>query len=616
MKKLVLASSVLVLTACATTQKTDIVSQINQEMACYPSAAGGSAAEDWARGYILVQPRAGLSDDKFDEIVRGKGGRSLGRLANLPIHKIAVPENAEDAVVRALSKNPSIKFAEKDMLVAPDEFIPNDPRYSEAWHLATIQAPAAWDLAQGDGIVIAVLDTGVYGAHPDLSSKMVAGWNIPSGNTDTADIHGHGTAVAGFAGADTNNAIGISSVGFNTQIMPIRITNRTDGAAYFSDIAKGVNWAISNGAKVANISFEVVSSSTVKTAAQDMRTKGGVVISGSGNSNIDLGYSDNPYIIVAAATTSSDTRASFSNYGNYVDISAPGANVLTTNRSGSYSSWNGTSFSSPITAGVAALVMSANPSLSPDQVEQVLESSADDLVQGVDWHAYYGHGRVNAAKAVQLALNTSAEDTETPKVTIFSQLPNDVVSGDVLVEVSATDNTGVNEVSLYINGVLLASDIVTPYQFNWDSTQEVDGFVTLTAKASDSALNEGVSAEISVEVKNAPAVDDFTAPEIMINNPVDGGILVRTVNISVTAVDNIEVAETQLFIDGSLVTSIVGGDLSYSWNTRKIADGEYSISASAVDTSGNVVDSSVIIVTKGGIDTTETSTKPVRGKKK
>ena len=614
MKKLLVVGGLLAVSACTSTPKTDFVSQINQEFNKAPSAAG--IGTEWAKGYILVQPRAGLSDEEFDRVLRGNNGRKKERLANLPIHKIEVPEHAEDAVVRALSKNPSIKFAEKDMLVDTSELIPDDPRYADQYHLKIIQASTAWSLSQGDGVVVAVLDSGVYGAHPDLSSKVVDGWNVVSNNADTSDIQGHGTAVAGFVGAATNNLTGIASSGFNAKIMPVRVTNRTDGAAYFSDIAKGINWAANNGAKVANVSFGVVNSSSVRTAAQDMRNKGGVVVSSAGNSNTDLGYSDNPYLITVAATTSSDTKASFSNYGDYVDLAAPGAGVLTTNRSGGYSSWNGTSFSSPITAGVAALVMSANPNLTPDQVETVLENSADDLVAGVDWHMYYGHGRVNAEKAVQLALDTSAQDTEAPQVAIFSPLAGGVVKGSVLVEVSATDNTGVNEVSLYVNGMLLASDITTPYQFSWDSTQEADGFVTLTATASDAVLNEGTSAEVNIEVKNALVVEDYTAPEIMINNPVEGSTLVRTVNISVTAVDNIEVAETQLFINDALVNTIVGGDLSYSWNTRKIADGDYLIRATATDTSGNVVDSSVITVTKGAADTTDTTTAPVRGKKK
>jgi len=605
MKKLVLASSVLVLTACATTQKTDIVSQINQEMESFPSAAGIGASESWAKGYILVQPRAGLSDEKFDEIVRGKGGRSLGRLHGLRIHKIEVPENAEDALVRALSRNPSIKFAEKDMLVTPDEYIPNDPRYSSEWHLPIIQAPAAWDLSQGDGVVIAVLDSGVYGEHPDLSSKMVAGWNVVSGNTDTVDINGHGTGVAGFVGAATDNADGIASAGFNAKIMPIRITNSSDGYALYSDMAKGITWAADHGANVANLSYRAFESSAATAAAQYMRNMGGVVVVSAGNDNADLGYSNNTSMITVAATTSTDVRASFSNYGDYVDVAAPGASVLTTIKSGGYANANGTSFSAPLTAGVIGLIMSANPNLNPDQIEAVLEASADDLIDGVDWHMYYGHGRINAANAVQLALNTAAADTQAPSVTIFSPGVDSIVKGGVLVEVSAVDNTGVNEVSLYANGVLVASDTVSPYQFSWDSTQEVDGTVVLTAKASDASLNEGVSSEHLVTVQNIIVEEDLTAPVVAISNPLDGTSVARTVAIYVDATDNVQIAEIQLMINGAVVSSAAANTLSYSWNTRKAADGVYSISAIATDTAGNVSELSVVNVTVGGGTTTK-----------
>jgi len=605
--KIFLSTSVLLIAGCATTTEPDLISKINQEIECKPSAAGAvDAADDWARGYILVQPRAGLSNEKFDEVIRGNGGRSLGRIANLPVHKISVPEHAEDAVVRALSRNPSIKFAEKDMLMLPNEVIPDDPRFSEQWHLSKIQAPAAWSLAQGGEVVIAVLDTGVYGGHPDLVDKMVPGWNVVSGDTNTDDIHGHGTAVSGFVGAASNNAVGITSAGFNAKIMPIRITNSSDGAASYSSMANGITWAVDHGAKVVNISYKAFKSSTATAAANYMRSKGGVVVVGAGNDNTDLGYSNNASMITVAATTGSDTKASFSNYGDYIDVTAPGASVLTTNKGGGYNKWSGTSFSSPITAGVVGLIMSANPNLNPDQIERILESSADDLIAGVDWHMYYGHGRINAESAVQLALSTSAEDNQAPAVTIFSPSFNEIVKGNVLVEVSATDNMGVNGVSLYVGGEVIATDLSAPYQFSWDSTQVADGAISLSAKANDAALNEGVSNDVVLEVQNIEPEEDYDAPTVIISNPVDGSFVKRTVNISVSAMDNIQVAEIELFINGVVVSRVAADALNYSWNTRKVADGSYVISAIALDTSGNASDVFVIEVIIGGDTATTT----------
>lgn len=614
---IILAGSLFMVAGCTTTPSPDVISQINKEISAQPAAAGAGpflsdpSEERWADGYILVQPRAGLSNDKFDSIVKGKGGRSIGRIRGLSIHKIEVPPQAEEAVARALSRNPSIKFAERDMLVQASEIIPNDPRYADAWHLPVIQASLAWDDSQGDGVTVAILDSGVYGSHPDLNSRMVDGWNVISNNMDTADINGHGTAVAGLAAAASNNAIGIASVGWNANIMPIRITNSADGYAYWSDVAAGLVWASDNGADVANISYNVSNSSTVSNAAQYMRNQGGIVVVAAGNDNLDSGYSDNPYMITVAATNKSDVKASFSNYGDFIDVAAPGDYMLTTNRAGGYSQWRGTSFASPTTAGVVALIMAANPNLTPDQVEEVLENSADDLVSGSEWHIYYGHGRINAAAAVQLALQTTSVDAQVPVATIFSPQNNVTVSGDLLVEVNATDDTGVSGVDLYADGELVGRDINAPYQFSWDSTQIADGNVTFMAYAQDGAGNEGSSNSVSVSVDNQPDVQDNTAPTVSIIGPADGSNVSRTVKIGVTSNDDVAVKKLSVLIDGVQMCSITdASSLSCSWNARKASDGSHIIKAIAEDGVGNSAET-FVTVTTGSSSTSTTG----RGKK-
>jgi len=194
------------------------------------SVCGGGlqAAPDddkgWREGRILVKPRAGLPEAEIEKILARHGGRAIGRLQNLGIHIVQVPPQAEDAVARALTRNQHIKFAEKDMLVEATEFIPNDPKYAEAWHLPKVEAPFAWEMASAEGVTIAILDSGVDSSHPDLTYQLVGGWNAVSGNTDTADIHGHGTKVAGAAAAATINAIGVAAIGLDANIMPVRIT--------------------------------------------------------------------------------------------------------------------------------------------------------------------------------------------------------------------------------------------------------------------------------------------------------------------------------------------------------------------------------------------------------
>lgn len=571
-----------------------LIGLINQELAQRPTAAG-APIHKWKAGQILVKPKAGLSDSEFDKVLKTNKGKAVEKIGNLPVHIVSVPANAEEAVVRALSKNPHIEFAELDMQSELGATQVNDPQFSNAWHLNKIQAPVAWDYSKGQGITIAILDSGVDGTHPDLANQMIPGYNAVDGSATTSDINGHGTAVAGTAAAASNNAIGVASVAWNAKIMPVRITNDSTGYAYWSDVARGLNWAANNGADVANISYGVSNSSTVTTAAQYMRNKGGLVVVSAMNDGIDPGYTDNPYMISVSATDSNDAKTSWSNYGAFIDVAAPGLNILTTNRGGGYGYWWGTSFSSPTTAGVVALIMAANPNLTPADIEQVLKSSAVK-VAGTDFHPYYGYGRVDASAAVQLALNTTAQDTTAPTVSIFTPSTGSTVSSLVSIDVSASDNVGVNQVSLYANGKLVGTDGVSPYQFSWDSTSVADGSVVLTASASDAAGNSGSSSNISVTVKNQTAAAptaDTTAPTVAISNPTGGAKVSGTVSVKVAANDNVAIAKVALYIDGKLVSSAAASTLSFNWNTRKATAGSHTIQAVATDTANNTSNISI-----------------------
>lgn len=572
----------------------DYASLINKEFQQQPTAAG-MPEKKWKSGQILVKPKAGLSDAEFEVILSKSRGKALEKIGGLPVHVVSVPENAEEAVARALARNPHIDFAELDMYVDLSETTVDDQYYSIAWHLPKIQAPTAWDYIKGEGVIIAILDTGVDGTHPDLVNQLLPGYNSADGSSTTSDVMGHGTATAGTAAAATNNTIGVSSIAWGAKILPIRVTNDPTGAAYFSSIARGVTWAADNNATVANISFDGISnSSTVTTAAQYMRNKGGIVVAAAGNSGIDPGYTDNPYIISVSATDSADAKASWSNYGNFIDVAAPGVSIVTTKMGNSYSKWSGTSFSSPAAAGVVALIMAANPSLTPTDVEQILEQSADK-VAGSDFHPYFGYGRVNAAAAVQLALDSAVSDTTAPIVNIFSPTDSVTVAGLVQVDVSASDNEAVSQVALYANGQLVGEDSVAPYQFSWDTSAVADGSVILTATATDAVGNEGASEKVTItvanQVDNSPV--DNTPPNVSISNPKDGSTVNGLVKINVDASDDVEVARIELYVDGRLVSSTSTSPLAFNWNTRKVSRGYHMVEAVAIDTANNSADMTI-----------------------
>ena len=511
------------------------------------------------------------------------------------MHVVNVPPQAEEAVARALSHNPQIKFAEVDRALQLQQTA-NDPYYTKAWHLPKINAPTAWDQASGSGVTVAILDTGVDATHPDLLGRVVSGWNAVDRGYDTTDINGHGTHVAGVVAASTNNGVGVASIAWSANLMPIRVSNSSDGYAYYSDIATGLTWAADHGARVANISYDATSSSSISSAAQYMNSKGSVVAVAAGNSGSDLGYANNPYMISVSATTSSDLKASWSSFGRYVDVSAPGAGIWTTSRGGGYGSVSGTSFASPATAAVLALIESANSTLAPAQVEDILESSAVDLgTAGYD--TYYGAGRIDAAAAVRAALTTASVDTQSPSVSITSPGSGTDVSGLVPVDVSAQDNVGVVKVDLYASGRLVGSDVSAPYKFSWDSSTASNGDAAIVAYAYDAAGNQA-QYQVTVTVGNTSS--DTAAPTVTITSPSSGSNVSGTVSIAATARDAGGVSQMQVLVDGALRCAAGGASISCSWNTRKSSAGAHTISVRATDNSGNTASASESVTVSSG----------------
>lgn len=542
----------------------------------------------WAKGRLLVAPRAGLPPGQLDKALRKVNGRSAAHIKPLNVHVVELPVGADEvSAMRELRKNGSFKYVELDMAVAPAATV-TDPAYGSSWALPKIQAPTAWDSTNGNGVTIAILDTGLDAVHPDLVANVVPGWNVYDDNSNTADVNGHGTWVAGVAAMVANNAKGSAGVAWGAEIMPIRIAD-ANAYAYWSTVAQGIYWAADNGAKVVNISYNGVSgSSTVQSAAQYLRGKGGVVIVAAGNSGGLENIAANDSLLTVAATDQNDVRASFSSYGAYVDLSAPGVSLYTTTVGGGFANASGTSFSSPVVAATAALMLSANAKLAPADVDRILKATARDLgTAGYD--QYYGSGRVNAASAVQSAKQTVAADTQAPTVSIASPTGGQV-SGVVPVDVTASDNVGVTRADFYVNGQLVATDALAPFAFAWDTTTKADGSYTLSVQAYDAAGNRGTSPSVTVTTGN-----DSTAPTIASFSLTDGMKVSGKEVVKVSASDNQKVAKISLVIDGKEVATAFGGSLSYNWNTNKLARGAHTVTVRVTDNSGNVTTKTVTV---------------------
>jgi subtilisin family serine protease len=255
---------------------------------------------------LLIKFKPGVSEQYKLELFNSLG---LEIKDEIPQTQVFIASASQNIKSKLLS-NPLIDFVEEDFRIPPS-IIPNDQYYSSEWHLEKISAPEAWDISKGDSnVIIAVLDSGVDPNHPDLSSKLLQGYNFYDNNYNTTDVYGHGTKVAGVAAALTNNVIGVSSIGWQCSILPLRVTD-TNGYAYSSLLAKALIYAADRGAKVAVISFAIFGGSMISDAAKYFMDKGGLVIAAGGNDNTYHSDPDNPYIISVSATTSSDSRASF-----------------------------------------------------------------------------------------------------------------------------------------------------------------------------------------------------------------------------------------------------------------------------------------------------------------
>jgi subtilisin family serine protease len=399
-----------------------------QVLVRYKPADAQSADIDWTAGPLL-RPA----------FLAGQV-RVLGQIPQLGVRLLQVPAGSEKTTQRELEKQPGVQYVEPNYRAyalephsagSAELEIPNDAQWPQQWALTKINAPQAWNITHCQGVVIALLDTGAYLEHPDLSNALwtnpgeipgngrdddgngkvddVHGWHfeqncttgvcLPSENPMIQDENGHGTHVTGIAAAETNNATGIAGVSWGARAMIVRVLDQY-GDGYYYDIAAGIVYAADNGARVINLSVGgEYSSQLLQDAVNYAYSKGALVVAAAGNSGGAVFYpAACDHVMAVAATDANDQHLSFSNRGPEVDIAAPGDNIIST--------WplpylyyykRGTSMAAPHVSAAAALLWSWRPDWSNQQVQERLQSQADDvnsaLYPGPD--DYLGWGRLN-----------------------------------------------------------------------------------------------------------------------------------------------------------------------------------------------------------------------------
>lgn len=332
-------------------------------------------------------------------------------------------------------------YSEPDYMVETFNFTspPNDAFYNDQWALnntgqsggtadADMDVEEAWGIEQGSSdVIVAVIDTGVAYDHPDLNDNIlkdgsgnIIGYDYAYGDNDPYDGDGHGTHCAGVIAAEADNGIGVAGICPNCKIMPLKFLD-DGGYGYTSDAILSIRFAMDNNANVLSNSWGSLGySQALQDIINEAYEQGIVVIAAAGNDNSSVKHypSSMQNVISVAATDHNDARASFSNYGNDIDVTAPGVKILSTFPVGAYLSPScneanhpnagygycvGTSMAAPQVAGIAGLIMSNNSTLNSDQVVERIYTAVDDLGSS-GWDMYFGYGRVNAHYSVDTSL--------------------------------------------------------------------------------------------------------------------------------------------------------------------------------------------------------------------
>lgn len=323
-------------------------------------------------------------------------------------------------LMKKLAEHPDSVFAEPNYLLLPNRK-PNDTYYSEyQWNLPLIGMEQSWDVSAGSSdVIVAVIDTGIDLDHPEFAGKLVEGYNVLEDNNRPADDNGHGTHVSGVIAAKTNNADGIAGMSWNSKLMPIKAIG-ADGSGSAVDIARGIYWATDHGADVINLSVgNYTSSAALKEACRYAYEKNVVLVAASGNDATDQPSYPAAYeeVLAVAAVDHRKERADFSNFGDYVDVAAPGVDIPSTYIYSDYASLSGTSMACPHVAALASLVRSVQPDMKNHEVMKLIRQSAKDL--GAPGHdQLYGYGMIDVNQTLRQIKPAEPVDTTNTQNTV------------------------------------------------------------------------------------------------------------------------------------------------------------------------------------------------------
>ncbi|MEJ5295120.1 MAG: S8 family serine peptidase [Fimbriimonadales bacterium] len=454
---------------------------------------------------------------------------------------VLAPHISMDDAKAFLEVIPGVEYVEPNYIYRAFA-TPNDPGYGQQYGLQRIQANLAWDLWQPQAVrYIAIIDTGIDYNHSDLANKFrrhsngqIYGYNTLNNTTNANDDNGHGTHCAGIAAAEINNGIGVAGVaawnpavsGYNAyvQLMPVKVLD-ANGSGSLTAVANGITWAADNGAHVLSLSLGGASGSTaLSNAVTYAWNRGCLIVAAAGN-----GGSSSPQypayytnVIAVAATDSSDRLTSFSQYGSWVDIAAPGASIYSTYRGNSYATLSGTSMACPHVSGAAALVWSHAPNLTNQQLRAILEQNVDPYQPYSGRTIASGAGRLNVYRALQAA---GGGGGTTPSLSNLTLNPSTVVGGN--------SSTG----TVTLTAAAPSGGFTVQLSSSNPSVASVPGSITVPAgqsSASFTIATQQVSSTTQVTI--TASAGSVSRQATLTINPPSGSVSLESLTISPTSV--------------------------------------------------------------------------------
>ncbi len=435
------------------------------------------------------------------------------------VYALRVPIGQEYAALQALRRNPDVAFAELDYAVhATGVITPNDPGWAQQWGPAKIEAPTAWSVTTGaPDVIVALVDTGIQLDHEDLADNVwtnpgeipnngldddgngkpddLHGWHFYDGGTyapqedgNVADDHGHGTHVAGIAGARINNSLGVAGIAGGSRLMPVKVLDAS-GDGWYSDLAQGIIYAVDNGARIINLSVGgEPPSQTLQRAVDYAHARGALTVAAAGNEDVSVLYPGACDRVLAVSATDPDDHVwPDSCQGPEVDVAAPGTHIYSTGLSGRYHYLYGTSMATPHVAGLATLIWSARSDLTNVQVAEVITATAVDVNEHAQpgWDAYAGWGRIEASSAIsaaqRLPLNEYSVEMTPSRVTVTATL------GSLTTHTLAVRNVG-NARDAYLVELdgnawetTAATDLIGPIDSDTADTLDISVAIPMTA---------------------------------------------------------------------------------------------------------------------------------------